>query len=67
MKKYHEGARWQITIVTPFLPGKNITTPTVLKGKTFTPRGITPKRILFISQIDLVKYLQMPVNASKYQ
>ena len=33
--------RWKITIVIPFLPGENITTPTVSKGKNFTPRGIT--------------------------
>ena len=35
-------------------------------GKTFTPGEllvITPKDFLFISQTDLVKYLQMPVNA----
>ena len=32
--------RWQINIVIPFLPGENITTPTVSKGETFTLRGI---------------------------
>ena len=37
----HEGTRWQITIVIPFLTGGNITTAMVLKGKTFTLRGIT--------------------------
>ena len=61
---------WQITIVTPFLPGKNITTPTVLKVKNL-PRGellvITPKGILFISQTDSVEYLKMPVNASNLE
>ena len=31
-------ARWQITIVIPFLPGENITTPTVSKDKHL-PRG----------------------------
>ena len=49
------------------LSGGNISTPTVLKGKNL-PRGelivITPKGILFISQKDLVKYLQIPVHAS---
>ena len=35
------GTRWQITIVIHFFPGENITTPTILKGKNFTPRGIT--------------------------
>ena len=33
--------RWKINIVNPFLPGENITTPTVSKGNIFTPRGIT--------------------------
>ena len=33
--------RSQITIVIPFLPGENITTPTVLNGKIFTLRVIT--------------------------
>ena len=60
-------SRWQITIVIQFLPGENITTSTVSKGKIL-PWGellvITPEGILFISQTDLVKYLQMPVNAS---
>ena len=32
--------RFHITIVIPFLPGRNIMTPTVLKGKSFTPMGI---------------------------
>ena len=59
--------RWQITIVIPFFTRGNITTPTIPKGKTFTPRGINsyyPKGILFISSTDLVKSLQMPLNAS---
>ena len=59
--------RWQITVVVYFLLGGNITTPTVSKGKPL-PWGellvITPKGILSISQTDLLKYLQMPVNAS---
>ena len=33
-------SRWQVTIVIPFLPGKNITIPTVWKGKRFSPRGV---------------------------
>ena len=33
--------RWQITIVITFLPGENITTQMVSKGKNFTLRGIT--------------------------
>ena len=33
--------KWQITILIPFFPGGNITTPMILKGNTFTPRGIT--------------------------
>ena len=53
-----------------FFPGKNITTPTILKGK-FLPQDkllvITPKGILFISQTDLVKHLQIPVNASNIE
>ena len=54
-------------MIIPFLPGGNITTPTVLEGKPFTLRDINshyPKGILFIPQTDLVKYLQMPVNDS---
>ena len=50
-----------------FLPGKDITTPTVLRVKRLPQWEllvITPKVILFISQTDLVKYLQMPVNGS---
>ena len=42
---------------------KNITTPTILKGIFLEELlVITPKVILFISQTDLMKYLQMPVN-----
>ena len=33
--------RWQINILIHFLPGGNITTPMVSKGKTFILRGIT--------------------------
>ena len=48
----------------------NITTPTVLKDKLL-PWGellvINPKGVLFISQTDLVKYLQIPVNASNLE
>ena len=48
----------------------NITTPTVLKDKLL-PWGellvINPKGVLFISQTDLVKYLQISVNASNLE
>ena len=62
--------RWQITLVIIFLPWVNIITPTVSKNKHFTPREllvITPNGILFISQTDLVKSFQMPVNASNLE
>ena len=59
--------RWQITIVIPFLPGE-ILLPQRFRRVKILSRGellvITPKGILFISQTDLVKYLQMPVNSS---
>ena len=62
--------RWQITIVIPFLPGE-ILLPQRFRRVKILSRGellvITPKGILFISQTDLVKYLQMPVNASNLE
>ena len=39
--KNAERPRWQFTTGIIFLTGENITTPTVSKGKKFTPRGIT--------------------------
>ena len=63
--------RWQIITAIKFLPWGNITTPTVSRGKIFLTQGellvITRKGILFISQTDLVKYFQMPVNASNLE
>ena len=61
---------WQITIVITFLPGEILLPQRFGSVKTL-PRGellvITPKGILFIFQIDLVKYLQMSVNASNLE
>ena len=63
-------SRCQITIVITFLPGK-ILLPQRFRRVNILPRGkllvITPKGILFISQTDLVKYLQIPVNASNLE
>ena len=60
-------ARWQITIVIPFLPGGNITTSTVSKGKINTPRVITSH----YSEGGFIYFLNRPrgifANVSKCQ
>ena len=52
---------WHITIVIIFFTEVNVTTPRISKVKVLV---ITLKGIWFIYWTDLMKYLQMPINAS---
>ena len=65
---YHNS--WQITIVILFLPRGSIITQRSRRVKLL-PWGellvITPKKVSYISQIDLMKYLQMPVHVSNLE